>query len=69
MKDTLPALQKINHHLGIALAELNDNPGIHFALQEQRKLIKVKLKLEEIIHRMNVAEDRAKKIIFNRLKS
>ena len=69
MKDTLTSIQKVNKHLSIALAELTNNPGMYVgALQEQRKLIKIKLKLENIIERTSREENLAKKRVFDRIK-
>ena len=69
MKDNLTSIQKVNKHLGIALAELTNNPGLYVgALKEQRKLIKLKLRLESIIEITNREENRAKKRVFDRIK-
>lgn len=69
MKDTLTSIQKVNKHLGIALAELTNNPGLYVgALQEQRKLIKLKLRLESIIEITSREENKAKKRVFDRIK-
>lgn len=69
MKDNLTSIQKVNKHLGIALAELTNNPGLYVgALQEQRKLIKLKLRLESIIEITSREENKAKKRVFDRIK-
>jgi hypothetical protein len=69
MIDNLPTLQKINQHLNIALIEMTNNPGIFFGqMQEQRKLIQVKLKLEHLVDRITKEENKAKQKIFNRIK-
>lgn len=69
MKDILTSIQKVNKHLSIALAELTNNPGLYAgALQEQRKLIKLKLRLESIIEITSREENKAKKRVFDRIK-
>lgn len=69
MKDILTSIQKVNKHLSIALAELTNNPGLYVgALQEQRKLIKLKLRLESIIEITSREENKAKKRVFDRIK-
>lgn len=69
MRDNLASIQKVNKHLGIALAELTNNPSLYVgALQEQRKLIKLKLRLENIIEIISREENRAKKRVFDRIK-
>lgn len=69
MRDNLASIQKVNKHLGIALAELTNNPGVYpGVLREQRKLIKLKLKLENIIEIISREETRAKKRVFDRIK-
>lgn len=69
MKDILTSMQKVNKHLSIALAELTNNPGLYVgALQEQRKLIKLKLRLESIIEITSREENKAKKRVFDRIK-
>ena len=69
MRDNLSSLQKVNKHLGIALAEITNNPGMFMgSLQEQRKLIRIKLKLENLIEKTSREELNAKKRVFDRIK-
>jgi len=67
MRYKLDSLLKINKHLGIALVELEKHPYIG-SLQESRKLISIKLKLEHIMTKTIKAEELAKKEVFSKLK-
>jgi hypothetical protein len=67
MRYKLDSLLKINKHLGIALVELEKHPYIG-SLQESRKLISLKLKLENIITKTIKIEDHAKREFFSNLK-
>ena len=64
----LESLMKVNKHLGIALAELTDTHSYVGVLTEQRRLIKVKLRLETIIEQTLKAERIAKDKFFRKLK-
>ena len=65
---SLEALMKVNKHLGIALAELSNSPGYVGSLREQRKLISVKLRLEDIITKTLQGEEWEKQKFFAKLK-
>ena len=64
----LESLMKVNRHLGIALAELTKTHSYIGVLSEQRRLIKVKLKLESVMERTLTAEVLAKNKFFRKLK-
>jgi hypothetical protein len=64
----LESLMKVNKHLGIALSELTDTHSYVGVLVEQRRLIKVKLRLETIIEQTLKAEKIAKDKFFRKLK-
>jgi hypothetical protein len=64
----LESLMKVNKQLGIALAELSKNHSYIGSLTEQRKLIRVKLKVESIIEKTSKAEKLAKDSFFRKLK-
>jgi hypothetical protein len=64
----LESLMKVNKHLGIALSELTDTHSYVGVLTEQRRLIKVKLRLETIIEQTLKAEKIAKDKFFRKLK-
>ena len=64
----LESLIKVNKHLGIALSELTNIHSYIGSLREQKKLISVKLKLEDIIERTMKAEKIAKDSFFRKLK-
>lgn len=64
----LESLLKVNKHLGIALAELNNTYSYVGSLRELRKLVKVKLQLEGIMERTAKAEKLAKDSFFRKLK-
>jgi hypothetical protein len=64
----LESLMKVNKHLGIALSELTDTHSYVGVLVEQRRLIKVKLRLETIIEETLKAEKIAKDKFFRKLK-
>ena len=64
----LESLIKVNKHLGIALHELSTTHSYISSLSEQRKLIRVKLKLESIMERTLKAEQLAKQSFFRKLK-
>jgi hypothetical protein len=65
---SLEALMKVNKHLGIALAELSNSLGYVGSLREQRKLISVKLRLEDIITKTLAGEKWEKQRFFAKLK-
>ena len=50
MRYKLDSLLKINKHLGIALVELQNHPYLG-SMEESRKLISIKIKLENIIEK------------------
>jgi hypothetical protein len=64
----LESLMKVNKHLGIALSELTNTHSYVGVLTEQRRLIKVKLRLESIIEQTLKAEKIAKDKFFRKLK-
>ena len=64
----LESLMKVNRHLGIALSELTKTHSYIGVLSEQRRLIKVKLKLESIMEKTLKAEVLAKDKFFRKLK-
>lgn len=64
----LESLMKVNKHLGIALSELTNTHSYIGCLREQKKLIGVKLKLENIIEKTIKAEQSAKNSFFRKLK-
>jgi hypothetical protein len=64
----LESLMKVNKHLGIALSELTDTDSYVGVLVEQRRLIKIKLRLESIMERTLKAEILAKDKFFRKLK-
>jgi len=64
----LESLMKVNKHLGIALSELTNTHSYVGVLTEQRRLIKVKLRLETIIEQTLKAEKIAKDKFFRKLK-
>jgi hypothetical protein len=64
----LESLMKVNKHLGIALSELTNTHSYVGVLVEQRRLIKVKLRLETIIEQTLKAEKIAKDKFFRKLK-
>jgi hypothetical protein len=64
----LESLMKVNKHLGIALSELTKTHSYIGILTEQRRLIKVKLRLETIIEQTLKAEKIAKDKFFRKLK-
>jgi hypothetical protein len=64
----LESLMKVNKHLGIALSELTKTHSYVGVLTEQRRLIKVKLRLETIIEQTLKAEKIAKDKFFRKLK-
>ena len=64
----LESLMKVNKHLGIALSELTKTHSYIGVLSEQRRLIKVKLKLESVMERTLKAEVLAKDKFFRKLK-
>lgn len=67
MRYKLDSLLKINKHLGIALIELEKGPYIA-SMQDARKLLSIKLKLEHIMTKTIKAEKWAKEEVFNKLK-
>ena len=64
----LESLMKVNKHLGIALSELTNTHSYIGVLVEQRRLIKVKLRLESIMERTLKAEVLSKDKFFRKLK-
>jgi hypothetical protein len=64
----LESLMKVNKHLGIALSELTDTHSYVGVLTEQRRLIKIKLRLESIMERTLKAEMLSKDKVFRKLK-
>ena len=64
----LESLMKVNKHLGIALSELTDTHSYVGVLVEQRRLIKIKLRLESIMDRTLKAEMLSKDKFFRKLK-
>lgn len=64
----LESLMKVNKHLGIALSELTKTHSYVGVLVEQRRLIKVKLRLESIMEQTLKAEKIAKDKFFRKLK-
>ena len=64
----LESLMKVNKHLGIALSELTDTHSYVGVLTEQRRLIKIKLRLESIMERTMKAEMLSKDKFFRKLK-
>jgi hypothetical protein len=64
----LESLMKVNKHLGIALSELTDTHSYVGVLIEQRRLIKIKLRLESIMERTMKAEILAKDKFFRKIK-
>ena len=64
----LESLMKVNKHLGIALSELTKTHSYIGVLVEQRRLIKVKLRLESIMEQTLKAEVLAKDKFFRKLK-
>lgn len=64
----LESLIKVNKHLGIALAELTHTHSYVGCLQEQKKLVSVKLNLENIMERTLKAEKLGKDSFIRRLK-
>jgi len=64
----LESLMKVNKHLGIALSELTKTHSYIGVLAEQRRLIKIKLRLESVIERTMKAEILAKDKFFRKLK-
>jgi hypothetical protein len=64
----LESLMKVNKHLGIALSELTDTHSYVGVLVEQRRLIKIKLRLESIMERTLKAEMLSKDKFFRKLK-
>jgi len=64
----LESLMKVNKHLGIALSELTKTHSYIGVLAEQRRLIKIKLRLESIMERTMKAEILAKDKFFRKLK-
>jgi hypothetical protein len=64
----LESLMKVNKHLGIALSELTDTHSYVGVLTEQRRLIKIKLRLESIMERTLKAEMLSKDKFFRKLK-
>lgn len=64
----LESLMKVNKHLGIALSELSATHSYVGSLREQKKLISVKLKLENIIEKTLKAEKLSKDSFFRKLK-
>jgi hypothetical protein len=59
---------KVNKHLGIALSELTDTHSYVGVLVEQKRLIKIKLRLESIMERTLKAEMLSKDKFFRKLK-
>jgi hypothetical protein len=64
----LESLMKVNKHLGIALSELTNTHSYVGVLVEQRRLIKVKLRLESIMEQTLKAEVLSKDKFFRKLK-
>jgi len=64
----LESLMKVNKHLGIALSELTKTHSYIGILTEQRRLIKIKLRLESVMERTLKAEVLAKNKFFRKLK-
>ena len=64
----LESLMKVNKHLGIALSELTDTHSYVGVLVEQKRLIKIKLRLESIMERTLKAEMLSKDKFFRKLK-
>jgi hypothetical protein len=64
----LESLMKVNKHLGIALSELTKTHSYIGVLSEQRRLIKVKLRLESIMEQTLKAEVLSKDKFFRKLK-
>lgn len=67
-QDSITRLTKINKHLGIALSILSTGSVYIGDLREQRRLIRVKLKLEHIIDKTRAAEKIEKQKFFRKLK-
>lgn len=67
-EDTITRLNKINKHLGIALGILSDGSLYIGDLREQRRLIRIKLKLEHIIEKTSKFEKLEKENFFRKLK-
>jgi len=64
----LESLMKVNKHLGIALSELTKTHSYIGVLVEQRRLIKLKLRLESVIERTLKQENFSKDKFFRKLK-
>ena len=64
----LESLMKVNKHLGIALSELTKTHSYIGVLIEQRRLIKIKLRLESVMERTLKAEVLSKDKFFRKLK-
>ena len=68
MTEKLETLMKVNKHLNIAVSLMNDNSLYTCALQDSRKLIRLKLRLEHLIENTIKEEHRAKRRFFNKIK-
>lgn len=66
--DPIARLNKINKHLSIALGVLGDGSLYIGDLREQRRLIRLKLKLEHIIEKTSKFEKLEKEKFFRKLK-
>lgn len=67
-KDTITRLTKINKHLSIALGVLSEGSLYIGDLREQRRLVRVKLKLEHIIDKTSKFEKLEKERFLRKLK-